>query len=59
MSEELVLGFPDADGEVVLISPERPIPDGCGMFEIAKDRSSFCKARETHFQPFDPFGSVV
>jgi tRNA-binding protein len=32
MSEILVLGFPDADGEVVLISPERAIPNGGRMF---------------------------
>jgi len=28
MSECLVLGFPDDDGEPVLIGPERPVPDG-------------------------------
>jgi len=28
MSECLVLGFPDADGEPVLAVPERPVPDG-------------------------------
>ncbi|MEQ9350503.1 MAG: tRNA-binding protein, partial [Alphaproteobacteria bacterium] len=27
-SEVLVLGFPDDGGRVVLISPERPVPDG-------------------------------
>ena len=32
MSEILVLGFPDADGEVVLISPDRAVPDGGRMF---------------------------
>ncbi len=32
MSEILVLGFPDDDGEVVLIGPERPVPDGGGLF---------------------------
>lgn len=32
MSEILVLGFPDDDGEVVLIAPERPVPDGGGLF---------------------------
>ena len=28
MSECLVLGFPDSDGEPVLAVPERPVPDG-------------------------------
>lgn len=32
MSEVLVLGFPDADGEVVLIGPSLPVPDGGKMF---------------------------
>ena len=32
MSEVLVLGFPDKDGEVVLLAPERPVPDGGQMF---------------------------
>ena len=32
MSEVLTLGFPDADGEVVLVSPERPVPDGGKLF---------------------------
>ena len=32
MSEALVLGFPDKDGEVVLLAPERPVPDGGRMF---------------------------
>lgn len=32
MSEILVLGFPDADGNVVLIGPERPVPDGGRMY---------------------------
>lgn len=31
-SQMLVLGFPDADGEVVLISPERPVPNGGRLF---------------------------
>ena len=32
MSEVLTLGFPDADGEVVLVSPERAVPDGGRLF---------------------------
>jgi len=28
MSEVLVLGFPDGDGEVVLIAPDLPVADG-------------------------------
>ena len=32
MSEVLVLGFPDADGEVVLIGPSLPVPNGGQMF---------------------------
>ena len=32
MSEVLTLGFPDADGEVVLIMPERAVPNGGRMF---------------------------
>jgi tRNA-binding protein len=32
MSEVLTLGFPDAEGEVVLIGPERQVPDGGRMF---------------------------
>ena len=32
MSEVLVLGFPDDDGEVVLIGPERPVPVGGKLF---------------------------
>ncbi len=31
MSEVLVLGLPDADGAVVLLSPDRPVPDGGRM----------------------------
>ncbi len=32
MSEVLVLGFPDKNGEVVLLAPERPVPNGGRMF---------------------------
>lgn len=32
MSEVLVLGFPDALGEVVLIGPERDVPNGGKLF---------------------------
>lgn len=32
MSEVLVLGFPDAEGEVVLIGPSLPVPNGGRMF---------------------------
>jgi tRNA-binding protein len=31
-SEVLVLGLPDPDGEVVLIGPERAVPDGGRMY---------------------------
>ncbi|MDD9913175.1 MAG: tRNA-binding protein, partial [Rhodospirillaceae bacterium] len=32
MSEILVLGFPDGDGEVVMIQPNRDVPNGGRMF---------------------------
>jgi tRNA-binding protein len=32
ISEVLTLGFPDADGEVVLIGPSRPTPNGGRLF---------------------------
>jgi tRNA-binding protein len=32
MSEVLTLGVPDADGEVVLVTPEREVPTGGRMF---------------------------
>jgi tRNA-binding protein len=32
MSEVLTLGFPDAEGEVVLIGPERKVPNGGRLF---------------------------
>jgi tRNA-binding protein len=31
-SEVLTLGFPDDDGEVVLFSPDRKVPDGARLF---------------------------
>ncbi len=32
MSEILVLGFPDGEGEVVLIGPGRPVPNGGRLY---------------------------
>jgi len=32
MSEVLTLGFPDADGEVVLFAPDQAVPDGGRLF---------------------------
>lgn len=32
LSEILVLGFPDADGAVVLVTPDKPIPNGGRLF---------------------------
>lgn len=32
MSEVLVLGIPDADGEVVLLNPDKAVPNGGRMF---------------------------
>jgi tRNA-binding protein len=32
MSEVLTLGFPDADGDVVLFAPDRKVPDGGRLF---------------------------
>ena len=32
LSEVLVLGFPDADGEVVMIGPDRAVPDGGRLY---------------------------
>jgi tRNA-binding protein len=32
MSEALTLGFPDANGAVVLIGPSLPVPDGGKLF---------------------------
>jgi tRNA-binding protein len=32
MSEVLTLGFPDERGHVVLVSPDRPVPDGGRLF---------------------------
>ncbi|MBK8173765.1 MAG: tRNA-binding protein [Rhodospirillales bacterium] len=32
LSEVLVLGFPDAEGEVVLIGPDRAVPDGGRLY---------------------------
>ena len=32
LSEILVLGFPDEDGEVVMVGPDRPVPDGGRLY---------------------------
>ncbi|HVJ53058.1 MAG TPA: tRNA-binding protein [Aliidongia sp.] len=32
MSEMLVLGFPDAEGAVVLVAPDLPVPNGGRLF---------------------------
>ena len=32
MSKVLTLGFPDADGEVVLFAPDREVPNGARLF---------------------------
>jgi len=32
MSEVLTLGFPDDEGRVVLVRPERPVPNGARLF---------------------------
>jgi tRNA-binding protein len=32
MSEVLVLGFPDGEGEVVMIAPDKPVPNGGRLF---------------------------
>ena len=32
MSEVLTLGFPDADGEVMLIAPDRDVPNGGRLY---------------------------
>jgi tRNA-binding protein len=32
MSEVLTLGVPDAAGEVVLVTPDQPVPDGGKLF---------------------------
>ena len=32
MSEVLTLGFPDAQGEVVLAAPDQPVPNGSRLF---------------------------
>jgi tRNA-binding protein len=31
-SEVLVLGFPDSSGEVVMIAPDKPVPNGGRLY---------------------------
>ena len=38
MSEVLVLGFPDDDGEVVLIGPSQAVPTAAGFIEGRQGR---------------------
>ncbi len=39
MSEILVLGFPDQEGEVVMIAPERSVPNGGRLYERRAPRT--------------------
>ena len=32
MSQVLTLGFPDEDGSVVLVAPDKPVPNGGKLF---------------------------
>jgi tRNA-binding protein len=32
MSEVLVLGFPDSEGEVVMVGPDKPVPNGGRLY---------------------------
>ena len=32
MSEVLTLGLPDVDGKVVLVTPDKPVPDGVKLY---------------------------